>query len=128
MFFSALHSTAAAAAAAAAALQTIKICIIERALEYFTLPFRIRLHTWLACTLCCFVCYRYPRLAVRSMRSLYLCWSNVCAHNSYNDHQCFGVVVAAAAAAAADAAVDSFFNEICMAFCIQCCGATSTRL
>lgn len=97
--------------AADAALQTIKICIIERALEYFTLPFRIRLHTWLACNVL-FVMYRRS-----SSRSLYLCWSNVCVcahtHNSYNHHRCF--------AAAAAAAVDSFFNEICMAFCILYC-------
>lgn len=66
--FSALHS-----AAAAAALQTIKICSIERALEYFTLPFRARLHTWLACSVLFAVCIHHDHRLYDRRRGHCIC-------------------------------------------------------
>lgn len=105
MFFSALHS---AVAAAEAVLQTIKICGIERALEYFTLPHRIRLHTWLACSVLFAVCIHDRR------RDRCICVGQtfvfVCAHTALTtiiDVLRLLLLL-----------LIRFFNEICMAFCM----------
>lgn len=104
-FFSALHS---AAAAAEAALQTIKICGIKRALEYFTLPHRIRLHTWLACSVLFAVCIHDRR------RDRCICVGQtcvfVCAHTA--------LTIIIDVLRLLLLLLIWFFNEICMAFCM----------
>lgn len=105
-FFSALHS---AAAAAEAALQTIKNCGIERALEYFTLPHRIRLHTWLACSVLFAVCIHDRR------RDRCICVGQTCVFVSA--HTALTIIIDVLWLLLLLLLI-RFFNEICMAFCM----------
>lgn len=101
----------------------IFLCLLKGPLEYSALPFRIRLHTWLACTLLCLLyAYILDRLCDR--------------RREQRDHCiCVGQIVCARAPCTISiemvccccsycvlAAVDLvFFNEICMAFSVCEC-------